>query len=321
MYMMFQAHKYKIIISGILGLVLICVFSYYFFAPPTFESDTIVEIPADRGSYSIAKHLANQGLVRSPTMLHLAIVLTGSETHVQAGSYLFEKPLSVYGVAKRISRGIYGFIPRKITLPEGISSREMSEILADNLIGFDAEAFVEKAEDKEGYLFPDTYLFMPLATTPLVIDKLTTTFETRIKEVSQEIGAFNKPLSDIITMASIVEEEANDKESRRIVAGILWKRLEIGMPLQVDATFRFINNKTSAELTVADLKLDSPYNTYKYKGLPPSPISNPGIESIRDTVTPIDTPYLYFLTGDDGKMYYAKSLDEHNINKSKYIKD
>ncbi len=303
------------------AIVTICLAIYYVIIPPrSFVPDITIRVPQGVGSFATAKLAKEKGLVRSATMLHIAFVLIGGENKVQAGDYLFAKPLSVFKLAHVFVDGNYGFVPRRITLPEGLTVIEMADELEENLIDFSKDDFLTLASLKEGYLFPDTYLFMPTATSGEVVKVLEDTFEKRIEGLSQEIAAFNRPLKDIITMASIVEEEGSDLESRRIIAGILWKRLDRGIPLQVDAAFKYILGKTSAELTVDDLKTDSPYNTYRYRGLPPTPIANPGVESITATVTPIDTPYLYFLTGDDGKMYYAKTLEEHNLNKAKYLK-
>lgn len=134
-----------------------------------------------------------------------------------------------------------------------------------------------------------------------------------------EVEKSGRSLEDIIVMASILEGEAKTREDMEIVSGILWKRIEIGMPLQVDTSFVYILGKATEDLTLSDLEVKSPYNTYLYKGLPPGPISNPGLDSIRAAVNPTTTPYLYFLTGNDGKMYYARTFDEHVKNKQKYL--
>jgi UPF0755 protein len=126
-------------------------------------------------------------------------------------------------------------------------------------------------------------------------------------------------LKDSIIMASILENEARTTESRKIIAGILWKRLYLGMPLQVDSTFSYINGKNTYDLTLDDLKINSPYNTYLYKGLPPGPISNPGLDAINDAIYPTKTPYLYFLSSKSGDMYYAKTFEEHKRNKELYL--
>ena len=144
-------------------------------------------------------------------------------------------------------------------------------------------------------------------------------FNVKIKSIDDAIRAFKKPLKDIVIMASILEAEARTTETRRIIAGILWKRLDIGMPLQVDAAFQYIDGKTTFQLATSDLETDSPYNTYTRKGLPPTPITNPGLDAILATITPIKTPYLYYLTDKDGKMHYAVTHEGHLANKEKYL--
>jgi UPF0755 protein len=145
-------------------------------------------------------------------------------------------------------------------------------------------------------------------------------FNLKIKSISEDLAKTKRKLRDIIIMASIIEEEAKDEISRKIVSGILWRRIDIGMALQVDASFLYVNGKKTHDLTLEDLAIDSPYNTYKYAGLPPGAITNPGIDSILAAVYPTKNPYLYYLTGTDGKMYYAKSFEEHIENKRQYLK-
>jgi UPF0755 protein len=144
-------------------------------------------------------------------------------------------------------------------------------------------------------------------------------FDKKVNPLKDEIAKSGRTLKDIITMSSIVEEEAVGLEDKRMVAGVLWKRLDKGMLLQVDPPFYYITGKTSW-VTYDDLKIDSPYNTYKYKGLPRGPISNPGIESIKATISPIKSDYYFYLTGRDGKMRYAITYDGHLANKNKYLK-
>ena len=146
------------------------------------------------------------------------------------------------------------------------------------------------------------------------------TFTKRLESIKVIVLAFNRPLSDIIKMASILEGEARTTETRRTIAGILWRRISLGMPLQVDASFKYINGKGTFELTPRDLAIDSPYNSYTHKGLPPTPISNPGIDAIASAVTPIKTNYIYFLSDKEGNMHYAVTYAEHLANKAKYLK-
>jgi UPF0755 protein len=144
-------------------------------------------------------------------------------------------------------------------------------------------------------------------------------FDEKIKGAEDEIASFKKSLKDVIIMASIVEKETYNDETRRIVAGILWKRLEKGMALQVDAPFYYITGKPG-NFSQADLKIDSPYNTYKYVGLPKGPISNPGLSTIIDTVTPLQTPYWFYLTDKKGEMRFAETYEGHLNNINKYLR-
>jgi UPF0755 protein len=152
-------------------------------------------------------------------------------------------------------------------------------------------------------------------------EALRANFNKRIVVISDEIELFKHPVNDVVRMASILEEEARTTTSRRIIAGILWKRISIGMALQVDAAFQYVNGKRdSADLTLDDLKIDSPYNTYVYRGFPPTAITNPGLDSLFSAVTPIKTSYLYYLSDKKGEMHYARTFEEHVANKNKYLR-
>ena len=152
-----------------------------------------------------------------------------------------------------------------------------------------------------------------------VIAVLERNFNKKISEIESLVQMFKKPLKDVVIMASILEAEGRIMETRRIISGILWKRLSIGMPLQVDVTIHYIKNDKNTALSLDDLKIDSPYNTYIHKGLPPTPINNPGLETILAAVTPIKSKYLYFLVDKNGIMHYAITHDEHVVNKEKYL--
>ncbi|MBI3075161.1 MAG: endolytic transglycosylase MltG, partial [Parcubacteria group bacterium] len=145
-------------------------------------------------------------------------------------------------------------------------------------------------------------------------------FFKKIKPLETAIGDSGKNLHEILTMASLLEEEARAADTRRLIAGILWRRLKIGMPLQVDATFMYINGKNTFELTLEDLADDSsPYNTYTHKGLPPGPITNPGLDSIVAALYPKENPYLFYLADLSGTTYYSRTFDEHKEKKFRYL--
>jgi UPF0755 protein len=269
----------------------------------------------------VARSFQEQNVVRSTFWFTNFILLLRGETQIVSGEYYFERPLSAMAIAKRITTGDFHVSQMSTTIPEGSSISEIAVILKKNYPEFDTTRFMELARGKEGFLFPDTYHFGSHVTAEKVVDVMADTFQKKITrpEIQSAIDQFGVPLKDVVTMASILEGEARQMQTRQIVAGILWNRIKIGMPLQVDVTFKYINGKTTATLTLDDLKIKSPYNTYVYTGLPPGPISNPGIAAIQAAVTPIDTNYLFFLTDNDGNMRYARTLEEHAKNKRKYL--
>ena len=179
-----------------------------------------------------------------------------------------------------IHKGEFGLIAKKITLPEGTNSFEMAQILQKELPAFNADDFEKQVKDNdyEGYLFPDTYFFMPNTKAGDAISMMRENFARQIQPYGNDIVQSKKSLNDIITVASIVEEEANgSQDAKRIVAGILWKRLSLNMPLQVDSPFVYYDGKNSYTLTKDDMAKNEPYNTYLNKGLPPTAITNPGL--------------------------------------------
>ena len=205
-------------------------------------------------------------------------------------------------------------------IPEGSSTKEIATILGKILPDFAKEKFITEAQGKEGYLFPDTYYFPPNIKPDAVIEAMEKNFNEKIISLNEQISAFGKPMKEIIIMASLLEEEARKLETKQMIADILWRRLKMDMPLQVDASFQYVNGKNTFTLSLDDLKIDSPYNTYLYKGLPPTPITNPGLDSIIAAVTPTTSKYLYFLTDKNGNMRYAVTHDEHVVNKEKYLR-
>jgi UPF0755 protein len=175
-------------------------------------------------------------------------------------------------------------------------------------------------ENLEGYLFPDTYYFPLDVSGEEVVRIMHENFEKKIAPYLKEIEKSGKSLKDIIIMASLIEKEVKTKEEKELVSGILWKRLKAGIPLQVDATITYITGKKTTKIPLEDLKIDSPYNTYKYKGLPPAPICNPGLESILAALYPKESDYWYYLSKPDGKTLFFKDYEEFIVAKAKYLK-
>ena len=311
--------KLTIFSSIFLAIVLLSLLFVTLRAPVGFPEKTLYTVEKGSGLNRLALDLKNKQIIKSSFWFKSLSVLFGGTKGIMAGDYVFEEKHNTLSIAYRISRGDFKLIPIKITIAEGLNVYEISKIVSQKFSKIDSDYFVKLASQDEGYLFPDTYFFLPNASAEDIIAELKANFQNRIKPLEAEILAFNKPLTDIIKLASIVEEEARTIETRQIISGILWKRLSLGMPLQVDASFKYINGKGTKDLTLADLKIDSPYNSYLYKGLPPTPIANPGLESIKATITPIKTEYLYFLSDKNGEMHYAVTYATHLQNKELYL--
>lgn len=290
-------------------------------APDKFPSGIVIEIPYGSSVGEIARTLLERDLIRSPLAFTLLARLSGVDTTIAAGTYRFEEPLTLFALLEKLSSARHDIERLRITIPEGTSVAGMGRAFAVVLPEFDAAEFEELAKTKEGYLFPDTYFFFSNATSGPVIGELESTFRTKTDALKGEAVVTGKNWSDIIIMASIIEEEAAKPEDRRIVSGILWKRMEKRMALGVDAPFAYALGKNSATLTTDDLQnFDSPYNTYRYLGLPPTPITNPGLDAIDAALHPEASPYYYYLSDKSGTIYYAKTFEEHKRNKEKYLR-
>ncbi len=264
-------------------------------APSDFPEGTIINIQEGSGLQEISQTLAEERLVRSSFWFRTFAILLGGERGMKAGQYYFETSDSAPLISWRIFRGDHRIEAIKVTIPEGFTVAKISALFDERFEFFDNNVFLTTAP--EGYLFPDTY-FMPVtATASSTIKVMKDNFVRKTFPLMPAIEASKKSLEDIIAMASLLEAEAKTKEERELVADILWKRLKLGMALQVD----------------------SEMGTYEFAGLPEKPINNPGLVSIQAALHASSTPYLYFLTGHDGKMHYAKTFEEHKANITKYL--
>lgn len=286
----------------------------------SFVPNTLIEIPEGASLSMIAGILEKNSIIQSPLYFSVLVTQLGKEKSIPSGVYLFSKPENIFSIAKRFAKGDHGIETVKITLPEGLTVREMSVVLAKQLHAFDSASFLSLTKESEGYLFPDTYFFFTTATSGEVYTALTENFKSKTASMLASTTREGKDWGNIITMASIIEGEAVTPEDRRIVSGILYARLKSGMRLGVDAPFAYIMGKGSLELTMTDLATSSPYNTYRNSGLPPTPINNPGLDAIDSALHPSSTPYLYYLSDKGGKMHYAKTFEEHKLNKMKFLR-
>ena len=311
----------------ILYFILIAILSLglmYFFvasAPNKFPEKSITTIEEGESIASAALQMKEGKIIRSKFVFQILVVLKNRNRGVLAGDYYFHNKEGLFAVVSMLTDGNFGLDPVRITVFEGETRKEMADSYEDKFEKFDVEKFLEITEDKEGYLFPDTYFFLPSVRAKEVAKIMENNFMKKIDSLETEILKYDKPLEDVIIMASLIEKESSDSLSeRRLISGILWERLELGIALQVDATFKYTVGKSTFELSTDDLKVDSPYNTYTRRGLPVGPIANPGLDSILAAVTPTESDYLYYLHDRDGNIYYAETFDEHKNNKAKYLR-
>ncbi len=289
-------------------------------APKDFPTPYRLTIERGQTLFSVSQELVRDHAIRSPRVFEAFMITLGSEKNLSEGEYYFANPASALEIALRISGKHFGIDRTRVTFPEGFTNKQIAARLAAAFPGFDETVFLTLAKNSEGYLFPDTYTFFPSVTPDVVLSALKNNFATQLIPFESSILTSGRKRSDLIIMASIIEKEANKAEEMPIIAGILWKRLDQGMALQVDAPFLYTLGKDSSELTRKDLASNSPYNTYKNKGLPPTPISNPGLDAIKAAISPEDSPYYFYLHGADGVARYAKTYKEHQQNIAKYLR-
>ncbi len=287
-------------------------------APSDFPRGKIIRISKDMTVTQAASVLKEKGIIRYSFVYKTFAVMMREGRGIQAGSYLFAEPQSALRIAYRLSYGVNDLQKIKVTIPEGSSSKNIANIIKKNISAFDVDSFLISAKSFEGYLFPETYYFNPDIEPGEVIDAMHEQFDKQTAILNSAISTSTHSFDDIIIMASILEEEANNTVDRRMIAGVLWNRISIGMPLQVDAPFYYLFGKGSSQLTRTDLATTSKYNTYINKGLPPGAISNPGIDAIEAALYPTQNKYLYYMADRNGVTHFAVTHDEHVANKAKY---
>jgi len=278
-------------------------------------------IQKGEGIRSIANSLKNEGLIRDPVVFFLLVRALGLDGKIQAGEFYLSPSMSTTEIASALQVGTFDI---RVTIPEGKRAQEIADILKQHLPTFD-ESWRVTLDANEGYLFPDTYAFAKDATLDQVVSLMRNNFEEKYATIPND-GTKKLTREQIVILASMVEREARLDEDRPMVASVMLNRLGIGMKLDIDATIQYalgynITEKTwwKKGLTMSDINLNSPYNTYQVAGLPPTPISNPGIEALQAVLTAPETDYLYYLTDPaTGRNQYSKTLKEHHAKVKKY---
>lgn len=308
------------------------------------QEKVIFRIAKGEGSKEIALNLEREGLIKWDLPFRIYVLIRDVSGNLQAGTYELSPSMTIPWIAQKFASG--DTLKIKVTVPEGFNLKEIQARLmgsgvlkeedleklktADFKNEFD---FLKSAPDNaslEGFLFPDTYFFEPNENNKEICVRFLENFERKIASYQPEISVAGKKFFEIIIMASLLEKEVRTKEDKEFVSGILWKRLENKMPLQVDATISYIKKTTSPEgaavrpygvkISIEETKIDSPYNTYKYLGLPAGPIANPGLESILAALYPKDREDWYYLSTPEGQTIFNKTLEGHNKAKAEYLK-
>jgi UPF0755 protein len=292
------------------------------------EAERFVDIPAGSGAAEIRRRLVDAGVVSDEWAFRAALQWTGQERALKAGEYRFDRPMSVIDVIDKIARGEVHTHP--ITFPEGLTIREMAAIYQESGFGTAAE-FREAAgnasiisdldpaaKDLEGYLFPETYTLPRGTPVTTLIGIMVDRFRDTYAELEgKRSGEPTLSLRQLVTLASLVEKETGKPEERPIVAAVYRNRLTRGMLMQADPTVVYALVKAGTydgNIRRVDLAIDSPYNTYKYAGLPPGPIASPGRAALEAALAPADVKYLYFVSRNDGSHAFAETLATHNAN-------
>lgn len=330
-------------------IFILCVaamfYGWYRFSlrPVDASSTSRISLRIEPGSTTtqIAELLSRQGIIRSTFAFRLRSRARGADGKLQAGSFLLGPSLPIDAIIEALQNGRAQEIA--LTIPEGFTVTDIDALLrrkgltatgafVDCVRTCDLSAFgflppssglASRGGIVEGYLFPDTYFVdVEHFSVDDFLSRMLSTFRERVIDTSGEaVATSGHSLHEIMSMASLIEEEANTDAERPVIAGILWKRLEEHMGLGVDATVRYILQKPTGAITAGDLNVDSPYNTRKFRGLPPGPIASPGLSSIRAALLPRETTYWYYLHDRSGAIHYAETNDEHNENRMKYLKN
>ena len=327
----------------------------------TSQEKVIFKVEKGEGSKEIALNLERDGLIKWDLPFRVYVLTKDISGNLQAGTYELSPSMTIPQIAKKFASG--DTLKIKVTIPEGFTLKDIQEELTSKLqrnvrgasrseeggggvVVCDFRAgdfkqefdFLEDSPDVaslEGFLFPDTYFFELNQDDKGIVERFLKNFGEKFAPYQNRTVLGEKKIFEIVIMASLIEKEVQTLEDKKLVSGILWKRLENKIPLQVDATISYITRalakgedersssttgKKTVKVSIEETKIDSPYNTYKYRGLPIGPISNPGLESIIAAISPQKSDSWYYLSTPEGETIFRKTLEEHNIARAKYLK-
>ncbi len=340
----------KIIYFFIIVLILLMAGSYY--SSPGEPSSDFFVVEEGENAESVTERLAEEGFIRSQTLFLWDLKNDGLATKIQPGQHDLSGVITYDQIIERLTSGNIEAPEVILLVREGETLRDIKSALeeiglnnaADNLYNITGKsakfpAGVDVAIDRleanrypwlymlpdgaslEGFMFPDTYRFFRDASADDVVVKMVGNFDGKLdRRLRNDIDGSGRSLYEIVIMASILEREVRDAEDMRKVSDLFWRRYDSGMGLQADSTVNYVTGGKDPSLSYDDTQLDTPYNTYKWRGLPPGPIGNPGLIALEAAIHPEPNEYWYFLTDSEGVVHYGRNLDEHNRNKAQYLR-
>lgn len=298
----------------------------------------------------IAATLLEENIIESQFFFETYVWYTNTETEFQAGVFELRSGMNYSDIARIMKEGVFEDL--QVTIPEGYNLRQIGEafvgvklvtldewfaVVGDPAVDYRASASAKRPKDfsslfsfleskpehisLEGYLFPDTYRFFPDTSAEEIVVKMLTNFNNKLTpQMRTDAENRGRSIHQIVTMASIIEREVQSENDMALVSDLFWRRLGLGMALQADSTVNYITGKATPAISFKDRDILSSWNTYKYAGLPPSPISSPGLNALTAAVYPKSNTAIYFLTDSEGNVHYGNTLEEHNVNKANYLK-
>ena len=308
--------------------VIVCLGLYLFviknISPISSETkNKIFVVNEGDGVQLISQNLKKNGFIKNEYAFLIYTLFNRQNKKLQSGTFRLSASLSVPEIIKKLSSG--GVSDYWLKIIDGTRIEEIAKLFPSGLT-FNSQDFLTKYKIKEGYFFPDSYLIPSYFSLDQTVDIITKNFDKKLAQAKE--GSTSSMIDeDVLILASLLEREGKSVESKQKIAGIIINRLNQNMPLQIDATAQYARDSVSKNITTywqpvdkQDLQINSSFNTYKNQGLPPRPICNPGYNSLFAAYHPVESNYLYYITGKDGKMYYATTLEEHNSNIAKYLK-
>jgi len=339
--------RFKVFIALMVVFFLILGSFFYVLdavSKPASQVDEVVgfNIKSGEGIKEISNNLQTAGLIKNKSVFQVYTYFIRVNDELKAGQYSLSKKMTIKQITDVLKQGGLSANERWITVTPGQNKNDIADYLEkqgivkkeDFIKAVDIsdsrqiipsktyEFLKDKAQGQglEGYLFPDTYRIFINAGSAGIIEKMLDNFNQKLTlELKEAIESRHKTIYEIVTMASILEKEVTKETDRKMVSDIFWRRIDAGMPLQSDATVNYVTGKSSLQPLISDTQVDSPYNTYLYKGLPPGPICNPSLDSIKAAIYPKENDYWYYLTKKDGATVFAKTAEEHVENKAKYL--